>query len=116
MKRFWQKKNRDGKVVFKFELHGVLGESRGSMRKDCCVVDDVSKGKENMPVSALNGVDDDKLLIFTYITSISYPERCKKSRYIGYGCISCCSNSRQCLCALKNRGQLAFNEKETVVR
>lgn len=40
--------------------------------KECCVVDDESKGKNDTPVRALNGVDDNKLPIFNYITSISY--------------------------------------------
>lgn len=55
-------------VVFKFELHGVPRETRGSTSKECCVVDDVSQGKENMPVHALNGVDSDKLPV-----SLIYP-------------------------------------------
>ncbi|KAL6581367.1 hypothetical protein OROMI_007290 [Orobanche minor] len=70
VKRFWQERDFDRKLVFKFELHRMLDQekmfhgngegSRKSRPKECCVVCDVSQGKEKTTIRAMNGVDSEK--------------------------------------------------------
>lgn len=123
--KFWRERDH-GKLVFKFELHRMscqqrlshqnAGESRKSTRKECCIVDDVSQGKENFPIRAMNGIDGEKPQTFAYITKMIYPEWCKQIRYKGCNCTNGCSNSGQCLCILKNGGEIAFSEKGAILR
>ncbi|KAI3471026.1 hypothetical protein Pfo_027689 [Paulownia fortunei] len=124
--RFWQERDSNGKLVFKFELHRMsgqqklshqnAGESRKSTREECCVVDDVSQGKENMPIRAMNGIDGEKPQTFAYITSTIYPEWCKQIQHSGCNCTNGCSNSGQCICVLKNGGEIPFSEKSALLR
>ncbi|KAL6531206.1 hypothetical protein OROHE_014275 [Orobanche hederae] len=121
VKRFWQERDFDRKLVFKFELHRMLDQekmfhgngegSRKSRPKECCVVCDVSQGKEKTTIRAMNGVDSEKPGKFCYITETMYPQWCKKTEGAGCDCINGCSNSGQCVCVLKNGGEIAYSEK-----
>ena len=43
------------------------------VREGLCV-DDISGGKELIPICAVNTIDDEKLLEFSYVTKIMYPD------------------------------------------
>ncbi|KAK6117844.1 hypothetical protein DH2020_048416 [Rehmannia glutinosa] len=120
--RFWRERGCDGKLVFKFELHrmsnqGKLSrESRKSRRDECCVVDDVSRGNEVMPIRVMNGIDGEKPEKFAYITKPIYPEWCEQIQNSGCNCINGCSNFKQCVCVLKNGGEIPYSEKGVLLR
>ncbi|KAG8381059.1 hypothetical protein BUALT_Bualt06G0082600 [Buddleja alternifolia] len=122
----WQERDQNGKLVFKFELQKMSGQTKprqsiGKSRKaitrmEVCVVNDISQGKENLPIRAMNGVDDDKPPPFTYMTNIVYPYWYKPVEPIGCNCINGCLDSLPCSCVLKNGGEIPFNEKGAIIR
>ncbi|KAI3458370.1 hypothetical protein Pfo_015033 [Paulownia fortunei] len=123
---FSEERDQNGKMVFKFELHRIPGQPRppqtnaksrkAIMCMEVCVLDDVSQGKEKLPIRAMNGVDDDRPLPFTYITNIVYPHWYQHIEPIGCNCINGCSDSQQCPCVLKNGGEIPFNENGAIIR
>ncbi|KAL0401017.1 UNVERIFIED_CONTAM: Histone-lysine N-methyltransferase, H3 lysine-9 specific SUVH5 [Sesamum latifolium] len=86
------------------------------MPMEVCLVDDISQGKEKLPIRAINGVDEERPLSFTYITDIVYPSRYQLIEAIGCNCIDACFDSNQCSCVLKNEGEIPFNEKGYIIR
>ncbi|KAK6131834.1 hypothetical protein DH2020_034430 [Rehmannia glutinosa] len=123
---FWQEKDRIGKLVFKFELHRMPGQPRphqtdAKSRKsgecdEVCMVDDLSQGKEKMPIRAMNGVDDARPPPFTYVTDIVYPHWYQQIDPIGCNCKNGCSDSRKCPCVLKNGDEIPFNENGAIIK
>ncbi|KAL8540898.1 hypothetical protein ACS0TY_002228 [Phlomoides rotata] len=120
VKKYWTEKNGTGNLVYKFELHRRSsqerpngGEFRKSSFKECCVMDDVSLGKESVPIRAMNGMDGERPQTFAYTMNMRYSEWCKQMSPCrrGCDCTNGCSNSKQCLCVLKNGGEIQFNEK-----
>ncbi|KAK4433414.1 Histone-lysine N-methyltransferase, H3 lysine-9 specific SUVH5 [Sesamum alatum] len=117
----WQERDQNGNLVFKFELHRMPGQPRphrdkSSRKSGVCVVDDISQGKEKFPIRAINGVDGERPLCFTYITDIVYPSWYQPIEPIGCNCIDGCSDSNPCSCVLKNEGEIPFNEKGDIIR
>lgn len=84
--------------------------------EEVCIEDDISEGKENFPIRAINGLDNDRYLPFTYITNICYPTRYKHIKPIGCNCTNGCSDSHPCHCVSKNGGEIPFNETGEIVR
>ncbi|KAG8381061.1 hypothetical protein BUALT_Bualt06G0082800 [Buddleja alternifolia] len=124
--KFWHERDQKGNLVFKFELHRMTDQPRphqavGNSRipitcKEICVMDDISKGKENLPIRAMNGVDDDKPPPFTYTTNIVYPYWYQPIEPIGCNCVNGCSDMLQCPCVLKNGGEIPFTEKGAIIK
>ncbi|PIN11846.1 histone H3 (Lys9) methyltransferase SUV39H1/Clr4, required for transcriptional silencing [Handroanthus impetiginosus] len=118
--KFWDERDKNDKLVFKFELHRMTSQPRprqSIMRMETCVVDDdVSQGKENKLIRAMNGVDDDRPRPFIYVTHIFYPHWFQLIDPTGCDCVNGCSDSQQCPCVLKNGGEIPFNEKGSIVR
>lgn len=125
--KVWTEKDAKGKLVYRFELlrrssqegpsQASVGESIKSSSKECCVMDDVSQRKEDKPIRVMNRIDGERPLPFAYITKMRYPQWCKQmsTHKRGCDCANECSNSKQCLCVLKNGGQIVFNEKGGVL-
>ncbi|CAA0834520.1 Histone-lysine N-methyltransferase- H3 lysine-9 specific SUVH5 [Striga hermonthica] len=119
----WQEKDQKGKIVFRFELHRLPGQPRphqqdkSKMEMEVCMVDDISGGKEKMPIRAVNNVDDVRLLPkFVYITRMVYPDWFKKVEPVGCDCVNGCSDSHQCPCLVKNGGEIPYNENGSILR
>ncbi|KAK4385195.1 Histone-lysine N-methyltransferase, H3 lysine-9 specific SUVH5 [Sesamum angolense] len=121
----WQERDQNGNLVFKFELHRMPGQPRPHQKKastktmmpmEVCLVNDISQGKEKLPIHAINGVDEERPLSFTYITDIVYPSWYQPIESIGCNCIDGCSDSKPCSCVLKNEGEIPFNEKGCIIR
>ncbi|KAK2979569.1 hypothetical protein RJ640_016243 [Escallonia rubra] len=119
--KFWQERGEYGKLVFKFELNrmagqpklfmGTVGSSRTSeVRHDHIVLDDISWGKEKIPLRAVNDVDYEKPPLFTYITKMIYPNLHDLSMPRGCQCIEECSGLERCSCAVKNGGEIPFDD------
>ncbi|KAL0304036.1 UNVERIFIED_CONTAM: Histone-lysine N-methyltransferase, H3 lysine-9 specific SUVH5 [Sesamum radiatum] len=123
--KLWQDRDQNGNLVFKFELHRMPGQPRPHQKKasrksmmpmEVCLVNDISQGKEKLPIHAINGVDEERPLPFTYITDIVYPSWYRPIEPIGCNCIDGCSDSHPCSCVLKNEGEIPFNEKGDIIR
>ncbi|PIN22606.1 histone H3 (Lys9) methyltransferase SUV39H1/Clr4, required for transcriptional silencing [Handroanthus impetiginosus] len=118
--KFWDERDKNDKLVFKFELHRMSGQPRPLkciIRTEACVVDDdVSQGKENKPIRAMNGVDDGRPRPFIYVTHIVYPHWFQRIDPIGCDCMNGCSDFEQCPCVLKNGGEIPFIENGSIIR
>lgn len=125
VERFWEAKGPHGNRVFKFQLERIPGQpevsprevkqsKRSKVKKGFCV-DDISQGKEVIPIRAVNTIDDEKPPPFKYRTNCIYPDWCHFSPPKGCDCISGCSDSRKCSCAVKNGGEIPYNSEGAVV-
>ncbi|KAL3833588.1 hypothetical protein ACJIZ3_008324 [Penstemon smallii] len=126
VKRYWKERCQNKKLVFKFELHRMDHQPRPyqtfcksrtfKQPKEVCVLADVSNGKENVQIRAMNGVDYGRPLPFIYTSQIVYPNWFQPIEPIGCNCINGCSDTKKCPCVLKNGGEIPFNEKGQIVR
>ncbi|XP_015963646.1 histone-lysine N-methyltransferase, H3 lysine-9 specific SUVH6 isoform X1 [Arachis duranensis] len=119
----WQDMGPHGKLVYKFRLRRISGQpelplkelkksKKFKMREGLCV-NDISYGKERIPVCAVNVRDDEKPPPFKYITSMIYPD-CDLIPAEGCGCINGCSELR-CSCVAKNGGEIPYNHNGAIV-
>ncbi|XP_026408960.1 histone-lysine N-methyltransferase, H3 lysine-9 specific SUVH5-like [Papaver somniferum] len=124
--RYWQEKGRHGNNVYMFELRRIPGQPELALRevqksrklKVCegLCVDDISQGQEKMRICAVNTVDSEKPPQFKYITKMEYPSRHNVIPLEGgCGCKNGCSDSKKCLCAVKNGGDVPFNHNGALV-
>ncbi|XWS37000.1 hypothetical protein CRYUN_Cryun19dG0005700 [Craigia yunnanensis] len=109
-----------GKLVFKFLLKRFPGQPKldwaKPVWKEHVCVNDISQGKERIPIRAMNALDDEKPPIFSYITDVAYPKSYHPSM-IGGGC-DCndgCSDSEDCPCFIKNGGE-TYNYEECIMK
>ena len=125
VEKFWQELGPHGKLVFKFQLERIPGQpelawkevkksKKLRVREGVCV-DDISGGKEILPICAVNTINDEKPPPFKYITSLIYPEWYHRTPPEGCNCISGCSDSEKCSCAIKNGGEIPFNFNGAIV-
>ncbi|KAJ7944677.1 histone-lysine N-methyltransferase, H3 lysine-9 specific SUVH6-like [Quillaja saponaria] len=96
VEKYWRELGPHGKMVFKFLLHRVPGQpelawkevkksKKFKIREGLCV-QDISHGKELIPIFAVNTIDDDKPPPFTYVTSMIYPDWCNTIPPMGCNC------------------------------
>ncbi|PQM40814.1 uncharacterized protein Pyn_12267 [Prunus yedoensis var. nudiflora] len=108
----WQDVGSHGKLVFKFQLDRIrdqpelaLKEVKKSKKSRVRVgrcSDDISLGKESIPICAVNTIDDEKPPQFVYITNMIYPDWCRPIPPKGCSCTVACSDSEKCSCAVNN--------------
>ena len=121
----WQDYGPHGKLVFKFQLDRIQGQpelawkelkkSKKFKTREGLCVDDISQGKESIPICAVNTIDDEKPPPFQYITSMIYPDWCRPLCPKGCNCTNGCSDSEKCLCAVMNGGEIPFNHNGAIV-
>ncbi|XP_057778520.1 LOW QUALITY PROTEIN: histone-lysine N-methyltransferase, H3 lysine-9 specific SUVH5-like [Salvia miltiorrhiza] len=99
-------------------VNGMLGQQRRKQvpARDICVLDDISQGKENFKVCAMNRMDDDHPPPFTYTTNVVYPRWHWRSEPVGCDCIDGCADSVQCPCVKKNGGEIPYTEKGRLMK
>ncbi|KAE9606873.1 hypothetical protein Lal_00026514 [Lupinus albus] len=121
---YWQDMGPHGKLVYKFRLRRIPGQpelalkevkkSKKFKRREGLCVDDISHGKERIPVCAVNTVDDEKPPSFKYITSMIYPDG-NLTRHEGCDCTNGCSDLNKCSCVVENGGEIPFNHNGAIV-
>ncbi|PON64625.1 histone H3-K9 methyltransferase [Parasponia andersonii] len=124
--KLWQELGPHGKLVFKFQLERIPGQpelawkevkksKKFKVREGVCV-DDISGGKEKIPICAVNTINDEKPPHFKYVMSLIYPDWYRLTPPKGCNCISGCSDSEKCSCAVKNGGEIPFNFNGAIVQ
>ncbi|KAF7148551.1 hypothetical protein RHSIM_Rhsim03G0159500 [Rhododendron simsii] len=125
-----QERGDYGKLVYKFVLHRLAGQPvvNGAhvgmpkkskvLKLPCVVADDVSQGKEEKPVRAVNFVDDEKLPPFHYVTNVIYPEWYESTHFVprGCDCINGCLGFEKCPCTAVYGGDIPFTSEDAIVR
>ncbi|GMH28830.1 hypothetical protein Nepgr_030673 [Nepenthes gracilis] len=124
VKKYWQDIGPHGKMVYKFELRRVPGQSdlswkhvkskKFKAREGRCV-DDISEGKEVFPICAVNTIDNEKPPKFTYVTRMVFPDWYHSIPPRGCDCVNGCSDSEKCACAVRNGGEIPYNYNGAIV-
>lgn len=125
VERYWQEMGAHQKLVYKFKLVRIPGQpelawkvvkkcKKSKVREGLCL-DDVSLGKELIPIPAVNTIDDEKPPPFTYITNMMYPDWCRPIPPKGCDCVGVCSESGTCSCVIKNGGEIPYNHNGAIV-
>lgn len=122
---YWTETGSRGKQVFQFKLVRNPGQpelawkelkkSRKFKTRPGTCVPDISEGKELMPISAVNTIDDQKPPPFTYISKMMYPDWLCLKPPQGCDCTGRCSGSKRCLCTVKNGGEIPYNRNGALV-
>ncbi|XP_024016719.1 histone-lysine N-methyltransferase family member SUVH2 [Eutrema salsugineum] len=129
----WPDMGKSGFVVYKFRLVRINGQPEmGSarmrfaetlkstpwiVRPSGYISFDISSNKENVPVYLYNDIDDDREpLDYEYISKSVFPMIYAQEEINRAGCDCSFSCSEDCLCARKNGGELAYDDKGNLLR
>ncbi|KAJ4848102.1 hypothetical protein Tsubulata_023523 [Turnera subulata] len=122
----WVEKIKSGSNVFKYKLVRVPGQAEAfkmwkkiQQWKDGvsvtprlgAILQDLTSGGENIPVSLFNDVDNDKgPPYFTYSKGLKYPKPVHSGEpLVGCSCVGACMpDSGNCSCIHKNEGYLPY--------
>lgn len=123
--KFWIEKNDSDCDIFMFQLRRQQEQPELKIKQvklrssisfsDICV-EDISCGKEKVPICAVNTIDEGSPQPFTYIKEIIYPSNYIQIPPKGCDCFGGCSDSIKCACAVKNGGELPFNGRGAIVQ
>ncbi|KAK7406321.1 hypothetical protein VNO78_07944 [Psophocarpus tetragonolobus] len=121
---YWQDVGPHGKLIYRFRLRRKTGQAELALKevkkskkfktREGLCIDDISHGKERIPICAVNTIDDEKPPPFNYITSMIYPN-CLLVPSKGCDCTNGCSDLKKCSCVVKNGGEIPFNHNEAIV-
>ncbi|MED6119582.1 hypothetical protein PIB30_013016 [Stylosanthes scabra] len=121
----WQDKELQCTSVLRFRLRRIPDQPKPSWKevrkserlraKQGLIVQDVSNGKELVPICAVNTIDNQTVPPFEYITRMIYPNWCNPIPPEGCDCVETCSESEKCSCAAKNGGDIPFNHDGAIV-
>ncbi|MED6156656.1 hypothetical protein PIB30_016393 [Stylosanthes scabra] len=121
----WQDKGPQGTSVLRFRLRRIPDQPKPSWKevrrserlrtRERVIVHDISNGKEQVPICAVNTIDNQSVPPFEYITRMIYPNWCNPIPPEGCDCVETCSESENCSCAAKNGGDIPFNHDGAIV-
>uniref|UniRef100_A0A1J3E9H4 Histone-lysine N-methyltransferase, H3 lysine-9 specific SUVH6 n=1 Tax=Noccaea caerulescens TaxID=107243 RepID=A0A1J3E9H4_NOCCA len=125
VEEFWQETGSHGKLVFKYKLRRLPGQpelswrvvkksKKSQIRPGLCRLD-ISEGKERLPISAINEIDDEKPPSFIYTAEMIYPDWCRPVPPKGCGCTKGCTETNKCACVAKNGGEIPYNYDGAIV-
>ncbi|XP_030530117.1 histone-lysine N-methyltransferase, H3 lysine-9 specific SUVH5-like [Rhodamnia argentea] len=115
VRRYWIERGPFGKLMYMFRLTRDLtrnshdGTSNVSRALERVCVDDISRGREKVPIRVSGAVGKDGPSPFNYIVDIIYPEQKDLSPPIGCNCEEGC-HSMICSCAIKNGRELPYKQ------
>ena len=120
----WQDMGPHGKLVYRFRLRRIPGQpelavkevkkSKKFKTREGLCVEDISYGKERIPICAVNAIDDEKPPPFKYITSMIYPD-CDLIPLGECDCTNGCSDLEKCSCVVMNGGEIPYNHNGAIV-
>ncbi|KAJ1388289.1 hypothetical protein SESBI_39262 [Sesbania bispinosa] len=123
--KYWHEKWLHGKLVYKFKFKRMpdqvevpwneLKKSQSLEGREGLCVNDISYGKELIPIYAINTVDYEGPPMFEYMTRMVYPNLCNPIPYVGCDCVDGSSDSMKCSCVERNMGKIPFNGKKATV-
>lgn len=128
VEEYWRELGSHGKYVFKFKLRRMPGQPELSWkvvknskklkyREGLCKLD-ISEGKERLPISAVNEIDDEKPPLFIYTVKMIYPDWCRPVPPMSCSCTTRCMDEekdKDCTCVDKNGGEIPYNYDGAIV-
>ncbi|XP_073001411.1 histone-lysine N-methyltransferase, H3 lysine-9 specific SUVH6-like [Typha latifolia] len=125
VEKCWNEKGSDHQDIYMFQLRRIpgqpkldIGEILKSKRSETfsgLYIEDISQGKEKIPISVVNAVDDERPMPFKYITRTMYPLKHLPTPARGCDCSDGCMDSDKCACAINNGGEIPFNHRGAIV-
>lgn len=117
--QYWAERGPLGKLIYKFKLTRNLTKnshdgsapvsSNSSRALERVCVDDISRGREKIPIRVAGAVDKNGPPPFNYVVDIIYPEQKDLPPPIGCNCKEGC-HSRICSCVTKNGGEFPYKQ------
>ncbi|WCJ36407.1 Histone-lysine N-methyltransferase H3 lysine-9 specific SUVH5 [Euphorbia peplus] len=113
------------KIVFKFHFRRILDQPKNPrglpsfksrkpfLHEQGVIMEDLSRGKEKLPIVVINTIDDTRPPKFTYTANVGFPT---DNSHIGCDCDDGCSDSEDCACLVKNGRKLGYDYSECLVR
>lgn len=126
VEKYW-KKNMDGYDIFVYRLNRLPDQPRVNFeeaneflsfltRPGPRYSDDISRGKEKIPIRVVNAINNENLSPFKYTTSVIHSSNFYPIPKEGCDCVGGCTDSDKCACAVRNGGELPFNSEGLIVR
>ncbi|CAB4268647.1 unnamed protein product [Prunus armeniaca] len=121
VKHFWQERGEFGKLVFKYLLkriprqpiikwEKVSKQSKKPMvSKDIICKNDISEGKEMMPIRVVNAIDSESHPAFNYTRYVIYPNFFMATKQRGCDCLHGCLECKSCPCVMNTGGVCSPN-------
>ncbi|KAJ1272095.1 hypothetical protein BS78_06G176500 [Paspalum vaginatum] len=125
VEKYWREKELENRYVYMFRLRRIGGQKHIDIKEilqmgnsgsnDNIIIKDLSHGLERVPVSVVNKISNECPMPYRYISRLQYPRSFRPTPPGGCGCVGGCSDSKKCACAVKNGGEIPFNDKGRIV-
>ncbi|XP_062226309.1 histone-lysine N-methyltransferase, H3 lysine-9 specific SUVH5-like isoform X2 [Phragmites australis] len=125
IEKYWREKECEDRYVYMFQLRRMEGQKYIDIKEilntgkaesnDGIIMKDLSQGLERIPISVVNSISDEYPMPYRYISRLRYPRNYQPTPPTGCGCVGGCSDSKKCACAVKNGGEIPFNDKGRIV-
>uniref|UniRef100_A0A1D1YPQ5 Histone-lysine N-methyltransferase, H3 lysine-9 specific SUVH6 n=1 Tax=Anthurium amnicola TaxID=1678845 RepID=A0A1D1YPQ5_9ARAE len=126
VEEYWPEEGPQGFSIYKFKLRRIPGQpeialkeikksKKSALREGLCIAD-ISEGKEKIPISVVNTIDDERPTHFEYVIKMIYRSSYAQTPPNGCDCTKRCADSESCACAVKNGGEIPFNFNGAIVQ
>ncbi|GJN02180.1 hypothetical protein PR202_ga19504 [Eleusine coracana subsp. coracana] len=125
VEKYWREKESEDRYVYMFRLRRMEGQKHIDIEEILktgkaesnyrIIINDISHGLERIPISVVNSISDEYPMPYRYMSRLQYPRSYQPARPAGCGCIGGCSDSKKCACAMKNGGEIPFNDKGCIL-
>ncbi|XP_062184153.1 histone-lysine N-methyltransferase, H3 lysine-9 specific SUVH5-like [Phragmites australis] len=125
VEKYWRERECEDRYVYMFRLRRMEGQKHIDIKEilqtgkagscDSIIIKDLSQGLEKIPISVVNAISDEYPMPYRYISRLRYPHNYQPTPPAGCGCVGGCSDSKKCACAVKNGGEIPFNDKGRII-
>ncbi|CAN6235794.1 unnamed protein product [Urochloa humidicola] len=125
VENYWREKDHGDRYVYMFRLRRMEGQKHIDIKEilqtgnsgsnDSIIIKDLSRGLERVPVPVVNNISNECPVPYRYISQLQYPRNYRPTPPAGCGCVGRCSDSKKCACAVKNGGEIPFNDKGRII-
>lgn len=125
VEHFWQERGEFGKLVFKYLLKRIPRQpiitwekvskqlKKPMVSKDIVCKNDISEGKEMMPIRVVNAIDSESHPAFKYTSYVIYPNFFKATKQRGCDCLHGCLECKSYPCVMNTGGVFSSNNTIT---
>lgn len=125
VEKYWREKESEDRYVYMFRLRRMAGQKHIDIEEilksgqaelyDGVIVKDLSRGLERIPIPVVNSISDEYPMPYAYMSRLKYPVNYQPAPAAGCACVGGCSDSKRCACAIKNGGEIPFNDKGRII-
>ncbi|TVU15005.1 hypothetical protein EJB05_38503, partial [Eragrostis curvula] len=126
VEKYSRQKEGEDRYVYMFRLRRMDGQKHIDIEEILktgkaesnyrIIMNDLSHGLERIPISVVNSISDEHLMHYRYMSRLRYPRNYQPAAPAGCGCVGGCSDSKKCACAVKNGGEIPFNDKGCILQ